>query len=62
MMSDAEVITILICFHFNTYRNFVAERPDALRRLSVKVVAQYLHMALETLSRIRARIVRRKMQ
>ena len=22
MMSDAEVITILICFHFNTYRNF----------------------------------------
>ena len=21
-MSDAEVITILICFHFNTYRNF----------------------------------------
>ena len=22
MMSDAEVITILICFHFNSYRNF----------------------------------------
>lgn len=22
MISDAEVITILICFHFNTYRNF----------------------------------------
>ncbi len=22
MMSDAEVITILICFYFNTYRNF----------------------------------------
>ena len=22
MMSDSEVITILICFHFNTYRNF----------------------------------------
>ena len=22
MMSDAEVITILICFHFNTYCNF----------------------------------------
>lgn len=22
MMFDAEVITILICFHFNTYRNF----------------------------------------
>lgn len=22
MMSDAEVITILICFHFNFYRNF----------------------------------------
>ena len=22
MMSDAEVITIPICFHFNTYRNF----------------------------------------
>ena len=22
VMSDAEVITILICFHFNTYRNF----------------------------------------
>lgn len=22
MMSDAEVIIILICFHFNTYRNF----------------------------------------
>lgn len=22
MMSNAEVITILICFHFNTYRNF----------------------------------------
>ena len=22
MMSDAEVITVLICFHFNTYRNF----------------------------------------
>ena len=22
IMSDAEVITILICFHFNTYRNF----------------------------------------
>ena len=21
-MSDAEVITILICFHFNSYRNF----------------------------------------
>ena len=21
MMSDAEVITILICFHFNSYRN-----------------------------------------
>ena len=22
MMSDSEIITILICFHFNTYRNF----------------------------------------
>lgn len=22
MMSDAETITILICFHFNSYRNF----------------------------------------
>ena len=22
MMSDAEIITILICFHFNSYRNF----------------------------------------
>ena len=22
MMSDAEVITTLICFHFNSYRNF----------------------------------------
>ena len=22
MMSDSEVITILICFHFNSYRNF----------------------------------------
>ena len=22
MMSDADVITILICFHFNSYRNF----------------------------------------
>lgn len=43
------------------YRNFMAERPDALRRLSVKVVAQYLHIAPETLSRIRARIVCRKM-
>ncbi len=22
MMSDSEIITILLCFHFNSYRNF----------------------------------------
>lgn len=42
------------------YRNFMAERPDALRRLSVKTVAQYLKIAPETLSRIRGRLVRGK--
>lgn len=40
------------------YRNFMCRRPDTLRRLSVKFVAQYLKIAPETLSRIRARIVR----
>ena len=31
MMSDAEVITILICFHFNSYRNFKHYYPGCVR-------------------------------
>lgn len=30
MMSDAEVSTILICFHFNIYRNFKHQKETQL--------------------------------
>lgn len=33
MMSDAEIITILICFHFNTYRNFKSYYITCVRNM-----------------------------
>ena len=44
MMSDAEVITILICFHFNTYRNF---KHYYLREFGIRNAIKKLNRQLE---------------
>lgn len=46
------------CSAEERYRNFMARRSGTFLHLSVKHMAQYLKIAPETLSRIRARVVR----
>ncbi|MDE7119634.1 MAG: Crp/Fnr family transcriptional regulator [Muribaculaceae bacterium] len=43
---------------YSRYKTFVAARPDIMRHVPVKYVAQYLKVRPETLYRIRARFVR----
>lgn len=42
MMSDAEIITILICFHFNTYRNFKHYHLSCARTVEASVPTSIL--------------------